>query len=131
MAEFAARPDLTQHRGLIAGAVLAAIADVACGYAAISLMPAGADGLTVEYKVNFVSPARGERLLARGRVLKPGRTVTVCAGDVFTVLGADETLVATMLATIIRVSAERRASSTIGEGGPYTRIMRSNRGHER
>jgi uncharacterized protein (TIGR00369 family) len=109
------RDDLTQHHGFLAAAVLTAIADVACGYAAISLMPAGADGLTVEFKVNFVAPAEGERMVARARVVRPGRTVTACAADVFAVTGGQEKLVATMLATIIQVSAERGTSPQHGE----------------
>ena len=76
------RADLTQHHGFLAAAVQTAIVDVACGYAAMTLMPPGASVLTIEYKVNFLSPAEGERVLARGRVVRPGRTVTVCAGDV-------------------------------------------------
>ena len=59
------RDDLTQHHGYVAGAVLTAIVDVACGYAAMTLMPSGASVLTVEYKVNFLSPAQGERMRAR------------------------------------------------------------------
>jgi len=62
--------------------VLTAIVDVACGYAAMTLMPSGASVLTIEYKVNFLSPAQGERMVARGRVVRPGRTVSVCSGDV-------------------------------------------------
>ena len=74
------REDLTQHHGYVAAAVLTAIVDVACGYAAMTLMPSGASVLTVEYKVNFLSPAQGERMLARGRVIRPGRTVTYAVG---------------------------------------------------
>lgn len=102
------RDDLTQHHGFLAGAVLTAIADVACGYAAMSLMPPGASVLTIEYKVNFLSPAEGERMLARGRVIRPGRTVTVCAGDVLAVIAGTEKLVATMLATMATVNREGR-----------------------
>ena len=104
------REDLTQHHGFMAAAVLTAIADVACGYAAMSLMPAGASVLTVEYKVNFVSPAQGERMVGRARVIRSGRTVTTCAGDVFAVINGQEGLVATMLATIMRVSREGEAT---------------------
>src|SRR5437667_12019491 len=84
------REDLTQHHGFLAAAALTAIVDVACGYAAMTLMPAGASVLTIEYKVNFLSPARGERMVARARVVRPGRSVTVCAGDVFAVTGGQE-----------------------------------------
>jgi hypothetical protein len=82
--------------------------DVACGYAAMTLMPSGAWVLTVEYKVNFLSPAQGERMLARGRVIRPGRTVTVCGGDVLAVRAGEERLVATMLATMATVRGESR-----------------------
>src|SRR5262249_42287659 len=79
------RSDLTQQHGFLHAGIVTTIADSACGYAAFSLMPAKAAVLTVEYKVNLLAPAKGERLIARGRVLKPGRTLTVCAGDVFAV----------------------------------------------
>ena len=79
------RDDLTQHHGFMAAAVLTAVVDVACGYAAMTLMPPGSSVLTVEYKANFLAPAQGERMVARGRVIRPGRTITVCAGDVVAV----------------------------------------------
>jgi uncharacterized protein (TIGR00369 family) len=101
------RDDLTQHHGFLAAAVLTAIADVACGYAAMSLMPAGASVLTIEYKANFVSPARGERLVARSRVVKAGQTLSVCSGDVFAQTAGEEKLVATMLATMMVVRPDR------------------------
>lgn len=95
------RPDLTQQHGFIHAGIVTMIVDTACGYAAYSLMPPGAAVLTVEFKVNFVSPAEGERLVARGKVLKPGRTLTVCQGEVHAVRDGQEKLVATMLATMI------------------------------
>ena len=104
------RADLTQHHGFMAAAVLTAAVDVACGYAAMTLMPAGSTVLTIEYKANFLAPARGERVVARGRVIRPGRTVTACAGDVVAVDGGRETLVATLLATMMRVGEERAAT---------------------
>ena len=76
------RADLTQQHGFLHGGVVTAVLDSACGYAALSLMPAGTAVLTVELKVNLVAPARGERFLARGRVVRPGRTLMVCAGEV-------------------------------------------------
>ena len=63
---------------------------------------------TIEYKVNFLSPGQGDRLVARGRVMKPGRTVTVCTGDVFAVREGQEKLVATMLVTIMTVGGRHR-----------------------
>jgi acyl-coenzyme A thioesterase PaaI-like protein len=64
-------------------------------------MPKGSAVLTVEYKINLLAPAQGERMVARGRVAKAGRTLTVCAGDVYSVTAGQEKLVATMLATMI------------------------------
>jgi uncharacterized protein (TIGR00369 family) len=93
---------LTQQHGYVHGGVVTAIADSACGYAALSLMPEGAEVLTVEYKVNFLAPARGTRLHARGRVIRLGRTISVCAGEVLAASGDGEVPVATMLATMIR-----------------------------
>ena len=116
------RDDLTQHHGYIAGAALTAIVDVACGYAAMTLMPSGASVLTIEYKVNFLSPAQGERMVARGRVVRPGRTVSVCSGDVVAIAGGNERIVATMLATMATISrthqgAVERRRDMIRAGG--------------
>lgn len=98
------RDDLVQQHGFLHGGIVAAILDAACGYAALTLMPEGAAVLTVEYKVNFLSPAAGDHMLARGRVTKPGRTITVCAGEGFGVKDHKEKLVAMMLATMTRLS---------------------------
>lgn len=106
--ELPSRGDLTQQHGYMHGGVVTAIVDSACGYAALSLLPAGREVLTVEYKVNFVAPARGPRMLARGRVRTAGRTITVCDGDVFAVDGNAKTLVATMLTTMIAANAGER-----------------------
>ena len=76
--QMAHRPELTQQHGYFHAGAISAIADTAGGYAAFSLMPKGASVLTVEYKINLVAPADGERLVARGRVQKAGRTLTVC-----------------------------------------------------
>jgi len=95
------RGDLTQQHGFLHAGIVTTIVDSACGYAALSLMPSDSGVLSIEYKVNFVSPAPGKRMIARGRVTKPGRTITVCAGDVFAVADGNEKLVATMLATMM------------------------------
>lgn len=106
------RDDLTQQHGFMAAAVVTAVVDVACGYAAMSLMPAGSAVLTIEYKANFLAPAQGERVVARGRVVRPGRTVTVCAGDAVTVQGGTEKPVATLLATMMRVPDDQNARAS-------------------
>jgi uncharacterized protein (TIGR00369 family) len=97
------RQDLTQQHGFLHAGIVSTIADSACGYAAFSLMPADAAVLTVEYKVNFLSPAQGDRMIARARVTKPGRTVTVCTCEVFAVKNGQERIVATMLGTVMTV----------------------------
>lgn len=76
------RPELTQQHGYFHAGVVSSIADTAGGYAAFSLMPKGASVLTVEYKINLIAPADGERLVARGQVEKAGRTLTVCRLEV-------------------------------------------------
>jgi uncharacterized protein (TIGR00369 family) len=76
------RAELTQQHGFFHGGIVATIADSAGGYAAFTLFPADSSILTVEYKINLVAPADGDRLVARGRVLKPGRTLTVCELEV-------------------------------------------------
>ncbi len=91
------RDDLTQQKGYVHGGVIGMIADTACGYAAYSLMPAGSSLVTVEYKINILAPARGA-LVARGEVLRPGRTLTVARGGVY---AEDGRPVATMLQTLM------------------------------
>ena len=83
------------------GGAIAAIADTACGYAALSLMAPGTGILTAEFKVNLLAPARGERLVAQGRVVKPGRLLTVAQGEVHALAGAERTLVAVLTATLV------------------------------
>ena len=95
------RADLAQQNEFIHGGILTAIVDSACGYAALSLSSPDTAVLTVEYKVNFVAPAKGQRFLARGEVVRPGATVTVCKGDVLAYDGDEEKLVATMLTTLM------------------------------
>ncbi|HEV2238301.1 MAG TPA: PaaI family thioesterase [Ktedonobacterales bacterium] len=98
------RPELSQQDGFVHAGVVTTIADSACGYAAFSLMPPGVGVLTVEFKVNLLNPAAGVRLVARGRVVKPGRTLTVCTAEV-TAEREDGTVrpVALMQATMMAV----------------------------
>ena len=95
------RADLVQQHGFIHGGIVTTIVDSACGYAAFSLSAPDTEVLTVEYKVNFVAPAKGQRLLARGKVIRPGATVAVCKGDVLAYDDGEEKLVATMLSTMM------------------------------
>ena len=96
------RADLAQQHGYLHAGIVTTIADSAAGYAAYSLMPPGAEVLSVEFKVNLLRPAQGKSFLARAEVIKPGRTLTVARADVFGVADSgDRELVATMLATII------------------------------
>jgi uncharacterized protein (TIGR00369 family) len=97
------RKDLTQQNGFLHAGITAAIVDSACGYAAFSLMPAGSDVLTAEFKINLLSPALGDYFLAEGRILKAGKTLTVARGDVFTVRQDEKKLIATLLSTIVCV----------------------------
>jgi uncharacterized protein (TIGR00369 family) len=92
---------LTQQHGFLHGGVLASLVDVACGYAALSVLPAGREVLTVEFKINFLKAAKTERVIAVGKVVQSGRTLTVCEGSVF---DATRTrLLAKMTATVIAV----------------------------
>jgi uncharacterized protein (TIGR00369 family) len=94
------RDDLTQQKGYVHGGILGMIADTACGYSAFSLMPAGCSIVTVEYKMNILTPARGP-LIAKGRVLRPGRTLTVARGEVY---ADDGRHVATMQQTLMMLA---------------------------
>ena len=73
----------TQQHGFIHAGIVTMLCDTACGFAALSLMPADAAVLTTEFKVNLLSPARGERFIAHGRVVRPGKKLMVCLGEVF------------------------------------------------
>jgi len=93
---------LTQQHGLFHGGVVASLVDVACGYAALSAMPADREVLTVEFKIHFLKPARTERLVAVGQVLQVGRTLAVCEGSAFDATRTQ--LLARMTATMIATS---------------------------
>ena len=95
------RDDLTQQHGFVHAGIIATIVDTACGYAAFSLMPADMAVLTVEYKINLLSPAVGELFLARGRVIRPGKTLSVCTGEVIAHQQGKGKTVATMLSTMM------------------------------
>ncbi|MBX9965484.1 MAG: PaaI family thioesterase [Burkholderiales bacterium] len=97
------RTDLTQQHGFLHAGVVTTLVDSACGFAAFTLMPAGAAVLTIEFKVNLLSPAKGELLIAMGRILRAGRNVTVCEGEAWMRAGDERKQVAQMLATLMTV----------------------------
>lgn len=90
-----------QQNGFMHAGAVASVADSANGYAAYSLAPPGTDVLAVEFKINLLSPAKGDSFLARGRVVRAGKTLTVCLAEVFARHGDDETPIATMLSTLM------------------------------
>ncbi|HVH57963.1 MAG TPA: PaaI family thioesterase [Vicinamibacterales bacterium] len=94
-------PAFCQQNGYLHAGATASLADSANGYAAFTLARAGTDVLAVEFKINLLAPAKSERYLARGRALRSGRTLTVCLAEVFGIDRAKETMIATMLSTII------------------------------
>jgi uncharacterized protein (TIGR00369 family) len=91
----------TQQNGFVHAGIITAGLDNACGIAAFTLMPANSDILTVEFKTNLLAPARGDRFVFRARVVKPGRTLTVCEAQAFAQHGGDENLIATMTGTLM------------------------------
>lgn len=95
---------LCQQHGFVHAGAVASIADSACGYASLTMMPAGVGVLTAEFKINLLAPAAGERLIARGRVVKAGRTLTLALAEVFAVSGGTEKLCAMMTATCMAVA---------------------------
>lgn len=95
------RPELSQQHGYFHGGIIGTIADSAGGYAAFTLMPADSSVLTVEYKMNLLAPGDGEALIARGRVLKSGRSLVVAQVDVTVMKAGRETHCATSLQTLM------------------------------
>jgi uncharacterized protein (TIGR00369 family) len=103
--ELPARSDLCQQNGFLHAGAITSIADSACGYAALTLMPEGHDVLSVEFKVNLLAPARGDLFRAEATVVRPGRTLTVCQAEVVAVTqGRPDVQVALMQATMIAVA---------------------------
>jgi len=99
------RPDMLQPHGNAHGMVLSALADSATGYAAQTLLSVEFDVVTVEFKVNYLTPAFGPRVRAVGRVMRAGRTLHVCGGDVYSCGDGPDKLVAHMVATMMVVAA--------------------------
>ena len=92
---------LTQQHGFLHAGVVAAVADSACGYAALSLMPEGSAVLSVEFKVNLLKPAAGSHFRAVARVVRAGRTLSVCSAEVLAYDAGKETTIAVMQGTMM------------------------------
>ena len=97
-------PAVSQQHGFVHAGAVSAIADSAAGYAALSLMPPGSGVLTTEFKINLVAPATGDIIVARGRVVKAGRTLTLAQAEVFAVSDGKEKLIALLTATLMSIA---------------------------
>lgn len=95
------RPELSQQHGYFHGGMVGTIADSAAGYAGYTLMAADASVLTVEYKLNLIAPADGERLIARGKVIRPGKNLVITQADVFVSRRGAERQCAVLLQTLM------------------------------
>ena len=105
LVEIAIRPGpaISQQHGFVHAGAVSAIADTAAGYAALSLMPPDRGVLTTEFKINLVAPAAGDIILARGKVVKAGRTLTLAQTEVFAINGGREKLIALLTATMMAI----------------------------
>ena len=97
-------PGLTQQHGFLHAGMVATALDSACGYAGFTLMPPGAGVLTIEFKINLLAPAKGQRFRMVGQVVKPGRTITVTEGRAYAIDAGREKLIATMGATLMTIT---------------------------
>lgn len=93
--------DLAQQHGFLHAGILSTALDSACGYAAMTLMPEDMEVLTIEFKVNLLSPGKGDLFLFRGEVTKSGRTISVCDGKAYSIIGENKKLIASMTGTMI------------------------------
>ena len=94
-----------QQHGFAHAGLTFALGDSAAGYSALSLMPEGSEVLTSEMKIHLLAPGAGDRLVAKGRVIKPGRRLVIAAADVYAISGTDEVHIATLMGTMVPVSA--------------------------
>jgi uncharacterized protein (TIGR00369 family) len=101
------REELTQQHGYVHAGIVSAIADSAGGYAGFTLFPEDASVLTVEYKLNLLAPAVGERLVAQAQVVKPGRTLAITRGEVYALAGGKRTLCTIMQQTLIVLAGKQ------------------------
>ncbi|WP_224825253.1 PaaI family thioesterase [Cognatishimia sp. MH4019] len=97
------QPHALQQHGFVHAGLTFALGDSAAGYAALTMMPDDAEVMTAEMKINLLAPATGEQLIARGRVIKPGRRLFVTAADVYALKGETETHVAILQGTMVPV----------------------------
>jgi uncharacterized protein (TIGR00369 family) len=104
--------DLTQQHGYFHAGIISTMADNAAGYAAFSLMPPGASVLSVEFKLNLLSPGDGEALISRGQVVKAGRTLTICKADVLKIRQGEEQLCATALLTMMALQGKEEDAAS-------------------
>jgi uncharacterized protein (TIGR00369 family) len=95
---------LSQQHGFLHAGMVATALDSACGYAGFTLMPEGAGVLTIEFKINLLAPAKGQRFRMVGQVVKPGRTITVTEGRAYAIDGDSEKLIATLGATLMTIT---------------------------
>lgn len=95
---------LTQQHGFLHAGMVATALDSACGYAGFTLMPEGAGVLTIEFKINLLAPAKGQRFRMVGQVVKPGRSITVTEGRAYAVDDGREKLIATLGATLMTIT---------------------------
>lgn len=103
-------PAVSQQHGFVHAGAVSAIADSAASYAGLSLMPPGRGVLTTEFKINLVAPALGERIIARGEVVKSGRTLTLAQAKVFAQSGGQEKLVALLTTTLMAIEGQEGVS---------------------
>ena len=95
--------DILQPHGNVHGIIASAVADSAAGYAAQTLLPKGYDVVTVEYKINYMAPGIGERIIAVGQVIRAGRTLSICSADIYAESGSERTAFAHLVTTMMAV----------------------------
>jgi uncharacterized protein (TIGR00369 family) len=101
------KPEISQQHGFVHAGAVSAIADSAAGYAALSMMPMDRGVLTTEFKINLLAPATGERIMARGKVIKAGRTLTLAQTEVFSENEGKEQLIALLTATLMTIEGRQ------------------------
>lgn len=102
------RPEISQQHGFVHAGAITSVADSACGYAAFTLMGADSGVLAVEFKINLLAPGAGDYLIAMGKVVRAGRTLTICQADVVAITDGVEKPIALMIATIMNVKGRAK-----------------------